>query len=267
MKKLLKSRVLWASVCIILALGLFFILMASFKSQYKTVSVIKVVQEIKKGDVITDDMIAKTSIINLDVNPQMVQDEKEIVGRYATTDFSPDDFVLRSKLADSLPTAELKLEELDGTRLAISILIKSYSSGMSDKLAPGDIVSCIVTTKDGTSIPSALTYVEVLTVTTASGTDKQQAGEQLAEGLETVTVLATPAQATLLGGYDKTANIHFALVYRGDEAKAQEFIAKQDEVLKAEAEKIEKEANEIAGGNNGEESEGGENVEDNNNNG
>lgn len=266
MKKLLKSRIVWASVCIILAVGLFFFLMASFKSQYKTVSVIKVVQEIKKGDVITDDMIAKTSIVNLDVNPQMVQDEKEIVGRYATTDFSPDDFVLRSKIADSLPSAELKLEELDGSRLAISIQIKSFSAGMSDKLAPGDIVSCVVTTNEGTSIPSALTYVEVLTATTANGKDKQHAGEQLEEGLETITVLATPAQATLLGGYDKTANIHLALVYRGDEEKAAEFIKKQDEVLKAEAEKIEEEANEIAG-ENGEESEGEENVENNNNNG
>ena len=46
-------------------------------------------------------------------------------------------------------------------------------------------------------------------------------------------MLVTPEQAELLAFYHSTTTIHFSLVYRGESAKAAEFIRVQDEYLKA----------------------------------
>jgi len=84
-----------------------------------------------------------------------------------------------------------------------------------------------VTNEQGTEMPSSLTYVEVLTTTTLEGVDKEKSSDETEENLATVTLLATPEQAKLLADYDKNAEIHLALVYRGDEETAQTFIKKQ----------------------------------------
>ena len=58
-------------------------------------------------------------------------------------------------------------------------------------------------------------------------TDKAEAGTKF----ETVTVLATAEQAERLAYFNSTTDVHFALVYRGDEARANEYIKVQDAYL------------------------------------
>jgi hypothetical protein len=47
----------------------------------------------------------------------------------------------------------------------------------------------------------------------------------------TLTFLASPAQAELLAELEANGVMQFALVYRGDKAVADEFLARQDEYL------------------------------------
>ena len=69
-------------------------------------------------------------------------------------------------------------------------------------------------------------------MTAENGVDKQSAEKaEEDENMATVTLLATPRQATLLSNYEQTAEIQLALVYRGDSNNANQFLAKQDEVL------------------------------------
>ena len=63
---------------------------------------------------------------------------------------------------------------LDGTKQAISVTIKSFATGLSGKLQSGDIVSVIVADypEDGeTTIPAELQYVEIISVTASTGYD------------------------------------------------------------------------------------------------
>ena len=46
-------------------------------------------------------------------------------------------------------------------------------------------------------------------------------------------LLVRPEQAELLAQYNNDTTIHFALVYRGDDEKADEYIRMQDEYLAA----------------------------------
>ena len=78
-------------------------------------------------------------------------------------------------------------------------------------------------------IPEELKYVRVVTVTSPDGVDTDKA--EVGTKFETVTVLATAEQAERLAYFNSTTDVHFALVYRGDEARANEYIKVQDAYL------------------------------------
>lgn len=56
---------------------------------------------------------------------------------------------------------------------------------------------------------------------------------RMAGGLpSTVTLLVNEVQARLLANREINGKVHLALVYRGEEAKARQFLDAQDKVLK-----------------------------------
>ena len=74
----------------------------------------------------------------------------------------------------------------------------------------------------------------MITTTTAEGTDKDkltQNEDGTYELPSTVTLLVNPTQATLLAGYEAEGKMHLSLVYRGDEATANQFLQAQDQVF------------------------------------
>ena len=86
-----------------------------------------------------------------------------------------------------------------------------------------------------TFIPGALTYVKVITTTTAEGADKDELTvneDGTYELPSTVTLLVNQAQAKLLVEYENSGRIHADLVYRGDEVTAQKFLDAQDDYFK-----------------------------------
>ena len=95
----------------------------------------------------------------------LMADKKDVVGKYATADLAAGDYILSSKLS-AVPAAEnAYLYNLDGTKQAISVTIKSFATGLSGKLESGDIVTVIVADYQGkgeTAIPPELQYVEVI---------------------------------------------------------------------------------------------------------
>lgn len=231
--KFIKKRYVIAIILIIFASLSLFIGMKSVENKNKTIEVVKVVSNIRKGEVIGKNMITTTQIGQHNIPNEYVKKPQEVIGKYALADFSPEDFVLKEKIAETLPSAEEQLLNLDGNYEAISVSLKDFARGLSDKLIAGDIVSCKVTQENGTTTPEELTYLKVVTTTMPSGTDKQS-GEKGEENLATVTLLATSRQAELLAEYDKKAEIHFSLVYRGDEKNAQVFLDEQTKVLNQE---------------------------------
>ncbi len=229
--KLLKSRLFIAIICIIIAALCIFSGINLVNAQNETISIVTVSSNIKKGDVIQSEMVKITTVGSYNISKDYAKNTEQVVGKFALADFTPNDFIQTAKTSDSLPTADAKLLQLDGTRVAISVTLKDFARGLSDKIVSGDIVSCIVTSEDNTTIPQELNYVEVLTTTTQSGVDKQRPGDKTEENLATVTLLASPVQARALAEYDKNSELHLALVYRGDENIKSEFLAKQKQSI------------------------------------
>ena len=246
--KIFRNRTVIGVLCILLALIICFGVTPLFsRSASEKTEIVRVTMDIKEGDEIT---------------AEMVQTE-EVVGKYATADLAAGDYILSSKLS-AVPAAEnAYLYNLDGTKQAISVTIKSFAVGLSGKLESGDIVTVIVADYQGkgeTAIPPELQYVEVISVTASSGYDANT-GEVVDEKElpSTVTLLVTTEQAKVLAELEQDSELHLALVYRGTPENAAKFIAAQDALIEElYAEPEPENSGETAEGTESKESEGAE---------
>ena len=77
--------------------------------------------------------------------------------------------------------------------------------------------------------------MEVISVTASSGYDantgEQTNAEDDRELPSTVTLLVTPEQGNILAQLEAEGKSHLSLVFRGDNEKALQFIAIQEEVI------------------------------------
>ena len=81
---------------------------------------------IKKGTVIDSDMLETVTVGKYNLPANIVVNENDVVGKYAEADFFTGDYILSSKLAVELKTAEQILTSLDGNKTAMSISLKTF---------------------------------------------------------------------------------------------------------------------------------------------
>ena len=262
--KIFRNRTVIGVLCILLALIICFGVTPLFsRSASEKTEIVRVTMDIKEGDEITAEMVQTVEVGAYNLPQNLMTDKKEVVGKYATADLAAGDYILSSKLS-AVPAAEnAYLYNLDGTKQAISVTIKSFAVGLSGKLESGDIVTVIVADYQGkgeTAIPPELQYVEVISVTASSGYDANT-GEVVDEKElpSTVTLLVTTEQAKVLAELEQDSELHLALVYRGMPENAAKFIAAQDALIEElYAEPEPENSSETAEGTESKESEGAE---------
>jgi pilus assembly protein CpaB len=190
----------------------------------------------------------------------IITKKEAVVGKFAACDLKANTDLLQSMISDKSDSADDVFHTLDGKKQAISITISSFAGGLSGKLENGDIVSLVIfenETNEAT-IPGGLTYVKVITTTTAEGFDKDELTPNEDGTYElptTLTLLVNPTQAKMLVEYENRGVIHADLVYRGDSKTAQKFLDAQDlyfELLaeKEDEETAESDENNPSSGNN-----------------
>ena len=262
--KIFRNRTVIGVLCILLALIICFGVTPLFsRSASEKTEIVRVTMDIKEGDEITAEMVQTVEVGAYNLPQNLMTDKKEVVGKCATADLAAGDYILSSKLS-AVPAAEnAYLYNLDGTKQAISVTIKSFAVGLSGKLESGDIVTVIVADYQGkgeTAIPPELQYVEVISVTASSGYDANT-GEVVDEKElpSTVTLLVTTEQAKVLAELEQDSELHLALVYRGTPENAAKFIAAQDALIEElYAEPEPENSSETAEGTESKESEGAE---------
>lgn len=260
--KIFRNRTVIGVLCILLALIICFGVTPLFsRSASEKTEIVRVTKDIKEGNEITAEMVQTVEVGAYNLPQNLMTDKKEVVGKYATADLAAGDYILSSKLS-AVPAAEnAYLYNLDGTKQAISVTIKSFAVGLSGKLESGDIVTVIVADYQGkgeTAIPPELQYVEVISVTASSGYDANT-GEVVDEKElpSTVTLLVTTEQAKVLAELEQDSELHLALVYRGTPENAAKFIAAQDALIEElYAEPESENSSETAEGTESKESEG-----------
>ena len=238
---LFKNRTVVGVICILLSLLICFGVTPLFnKSVSQKTEIVRVTKEIKAGDEITKDMVQTAEVGGFGLPEQVIRQSETVIGKYAKADLSIGDYILNTKLSDTPAVENTYLYNLDGTKQAMSVTIKSFANGLSGKLQSGDIVSVIAADykKQGsTVIPAELKYVEVISVTASSGYDANTGGAKSEkderELPSTVTLLVSPEQSKVLAELEADGKLHLSLVYRGTPANTAKFIEAQDKVITA----------------------------------
>ena len=233
----MKNRTVIGILCIVFAVAVVFLVSPLINTlSLDTTKVVRLSQNIARGAVIEkadlETVVVKTNTLPLGT----LKNETDIIGRYAVSALYAGDYLTASKLTDEANTADAVLENLNGSKVAVSMTISSFAAGLSGKLENGDIVSVIAVSKDGkeSTIPAQLQYLRVITATTSGGIDQDDLTAKedgTREAFNTITVLVTPEQARILTQYENNCTLRVALVYRGDPATVQKFIEKQDSIL------------------------------------
>lgn len=237
--QIFKNRIVIGVACIILSLVICFAVTPLFnRSISEKTQIVRVVREIKKGEEITAAQVKAVEVGGYNLPEDVVRNPETAIGRYASADFVPGDYIIASKIADEPAAENAYLYSLNGEKQAMSVTVKSFANGLSGKLQSGDIVSVIAPDykKQGvTVIPPELQYVEVIAVTANSGYDantgEREDGDSEKELPTTVTLLVARSQSRILAELEAEGKLHLSLVYRGDAENAAKFIAAQEAVL------------------------------------
>lgn len=257
----MKNRTIIGIVCIVLALVVTFAVapLVNKLSDSRT-DIVRLKNDIVQGHMIQESDIEIVTVGSSGLPTNIITKKEAIVGKFAACDLKANTDLLQSMISDKSDSADDVFHTLDGTKQAISITISSFAGGLSGKLENGDIVSLVIFENETNkaTIPGGLTYVKVITTTTAEGFDKDELTPNEDGTYElptTLTLLVNPTQAKMLVEYENRGVIHADLVYRGDSKTAQKFLDAQDlyfELLSEQEkdEPSEPDENNPSGGNN-----------------
>lgn len=170
-----KNRTVIGVICIVVALVICFGITPLFnKSISQKEEIVRVAKAVSAGEQITADMVQTVEVGSYNLPANIFHDTASVVGKYAVADLAVGDYILSSKLSDAPAAENAYLYNLDGTKQAMSVTIKSFATGLSGKLMSGDIVSIIVADYQETGetvVPAELQYVEIISVTASTGYD------------------------------------------------------------------------------------------------
>jgi len=237
---IIKNRTVLGLICIVLSFIICFGLTPLFNNAVQSqVEIVRLVKDVGQGEIITADMVTTIKVGGYNLPNDVLKRQENVVGRYSMYDMKTGDYILSGKLSDTPFTAFAYLHELDGTREAMSVTIKSLAAGLSGKLEAGDVISIIATDFGDfrqTVAPPELRYVKVLAVTDGRGNDVNNVNDSGGDENPlpaTITLLVVPRQAAVLAELESRGRIHCTLVYRGTAENRDMFLDIQDEFLNA----------------------------------
>lgn len=244
----MKNRTIIGVLCAVVALVIMFVVAPYFNTLASNdVECVRLKADVLRGTQITAAHLEVVSVPSYAIPAGAYKSASEVVGKYATSQLYAGDYLTTGKLSNISISAADALENIDEGKVAISIPLSSFSGSLSGKLENGDIVqiwvrkAAVFDNGEDVFVPVELQWVKVVTTTTGDGIDKDQivVNEDGSFSMpSTVTVVVDARQADKLIEYS-SYYIHLALVYRGNEETAQNYLELQEEVLKAleEAEK------------------------------
>ena len=252
MKRIVRSHIFIGILSIITGLLVSFVLTPIYSSALeKKGEVVKVKRPIKAGALIKNEDVETVQIGIFNISSKIIRNKKSVVGKYAKTALYPEMYVVKESLSDIPVEQDLYLNDIPDNKYAISVTVQNYAAGLSSKLLRGDIVSVVVKRKDDEGVticemPDSLMYMEVLSTTQESGTDKKSiksdtdnTNSNELEKLATVTLLANKMQVAELSGYEGEAAVHLALKSRNNDEMKEKLLLTQETYF----EELEKEEN------------------------
>lgn len=233
----MKNRTMVGILCMLLAVALTFVVSPFvLKIASDRVTVPRLCSDVERGSKIQKENIENVSVGKNSLPKGVITDEKQIVGKYASTALFAGDYLTMAKVKVQANSADDVIYNFNGSKFAMSFTIDSFAAGLSGKIQNGDIISLVVKDKSGKAVmPASFKYVKVITTTTSGGVDQDKIVKNDDGSFDppaTITLLVNAVQAQLLADYEE-GTISCVLVYRGSPENAQKFLDTQDEYFKA----------------------------------
>lgn len=196
--------------------------------------IIRITQPVLKGEKLSKDNAEVVEVGGYNLPSNVAHKLSDVDGLYATADLSPGDYILTSKISTVPVSSDVALSDIPSGKVAISLIVKTLASGLSDKLQPGDIIRIYHFLDVAADVPE-LQFVKVLCVTDADGVNvdntREPTEDEEKQQSATITVLASPEQAKIITALENDGVTHVALISRNNEKLAGELLARQEQVL------------------------------------
>jgi pilus assembly protein CpaB len=171
MAKLFRSKAFLGSICLVLAAAIAFLLLPRFyASQSATVNVVRVMQDVPAGTVITSAMLTTAEAGAYGLPEKVVTSEDAAVGKVATEPLYTGEMLWQGRLMseeDYLASKEACTKGLSAGMCLVTLELPSASSGIAGVLRSGyivDVYECSVSGNSSYSITKCLSSMYVYDV-------------------------------------------------------------------------------------------------------
>jgi pilus assembly protein CpaB len=191
---------------------------SKYKNHKDMVQIVVLKQDIKKNQIITEDMLEMKDFNASSVLPQAIKNNLDLVGSYALVDMKAGEMLFADRFTDQVKEKELITRKINEGKRAVSIDV-TYTESVSTLIEPEDYIDVIYTVlnEDDEPITSTiLKNVRVLAVGKRitqkdSGTAENDQDGQNQASYTSVTIELDPYQVEQIINADEKGNLKFAL--------------------------------------------------------
>ena len=228
MLRLFKNRIFIGAMCLLLAGVLAFVFLPRlYSAQASTTQIVKLIQTVEHGTVITDDMLTVTEVGSYGLPDEVIRSKSEIIGLVAGETVYAGEYLWRdcfiNKEAYKAVSSNTGFGLSNGTYL-LTISLPSESAGIAGILRAGDTVDVYgYTDENGTTVVSkALTDIKVYDVLNKKVASMDELDAELEASVGTdlsdydfapayVVFIVNEDQAKTLIGLEREKSLHLTL--------------------------------------------------------
>lgn len=215
--KIFQNKIVVGVICIVIAAILaFFFLPSISKSKSNTETIFVVKNAVAEGTKIEESMLVEKEVGSYGLPQSIIKDKDKIVGKYASCNITPDDFILSSKLSDFAANQKLDKVMSQGNML-VTVSLDSVASAVGNHLKSGDIISIVGYANDAVVVYEELKALEVYSVENenAEKLEDVENNEEAEHLASTVTLIVNQVQAEKLIQAEYSGKVHAVFVKRG----------------------------------------------------
>lgn len=215
--KIFQNKIVVGVICIVIAAILaFFFLPSISKSKSNTETIFVVKNAVAEGTKIEESMLVEKEVGSYGLPQSIIKDKDKIVGKYASCNITPDDFILSSKLSDFAANQKLDKVMSQGNML-VTVSLDSVASAVGNHLKSGDIISIVGYANDAVVVYDELKALEVYSIENenAEKLEDVENNEEAEHLASTVTLIVNQVQAEKLIQAEYSGKVHAVFVKRG----------------------------------------------------
>lgn len=216
--KFLQNKILIGTGCILLAgIFAFAVLPGMYKGKGGTEKVIKVSGTVGAGTKIEETMLTEVEVGSFGLPETIIKEKKDIVGKYARTEITPEDCIVKSKLSDYAANEKLDGILASGQKL-VTVTLPSIAAGVGNHLQTGDVISLICYKDDVPVVYEELKNIEVYSIENDAAQDiaEVNAAEEKSDSVAaTLTLIVNDEQAKRLVEAEYSGKLHAVFERKG----------------------------------------------------